>query len=45
MPQEEHRIAYRYVRFSSKRQEMGNRPRRQTEMAEEYANEWGIFFT
>jgi hypothetical protein len=45
MPQEDHRIAYRCVRFSSKRQEMGDRPRRQTELAEEYFSEWGIFFT
>ncbi len=45
MPQEEHRIAYRCVRFSSKRQEIGDRLRRQTELAEENANEWGIFFT
>ncbi|MGP9418856.1 recombinase family protein [Ewingella sp. AOP9-I1-14] len=38
MPQPNNGIAYSYVRFSSKRQEQGNRLRRQSQMAEEYAS-------
>jgi DNA invertase Pin-like site-specific DNA recombinase len=42
MPQRNNGIAYSYVRFSSKRQELGDSLRRQTEMAEEYAIKNGL---
>lgn len=42
MPQQNNGIAYSYVRFSSKRQELGDSLRRQTEMAEDYATKNGL---